>query len=86
MRMRYDYDLSAPKKPTNLTVNSDLLAQAKALGINLSQVLEQSLTQEVKKRKPRHGSEKIRRPSKATTRMSLILVSFPTTCALSDAT
>ena len=51
MRMRYDYDLSAPKKPTNLTVNSDLLAQAKALGINLSQVLEQSLTQEVKKRK-----------------------------------
>ena len=45
------YDLSAPKKPTNLTVNSDLLAQAKALGINLSAVLEHSLIQEVKKRK-----------------------------------
>ena len=51
MRMAHGYDLSAPKKPTNLTVNSDLLAQAKALGINLSAVLEQSLTQEVKKRK-----------------------------------
>jgi len=45
------YDLSAPKKPTNLTVNSDLLAQARALGINLSAVLEQSLVQEVKRRK-----------------------------------
>ena len=51
MRMLYGHDLSAPKKATNLTVNSDLLAQAKALGINLSQVLEQSLIQEVKKRK-----------------------------------
>ena len=51
MRMLYGYDLSAPRKATNLTVNSDLLSQAKALGINLSQLLEQSLTQEVKKRK-----------------------------------
>ena len=51
MHMTHLYDLSAPKKPTNLTVNTDLLAQAKALGINLSAVLEQSLIQEVRRLK-----------------------------------
>lgn len=45
------YDLAAPKKATNLTVNSDLLSQAKALGINISAVLEQSLAEQVKKLK-----------------------------------
>lgn len=44
------YDTSAPKKATNLTVNSDLLAQAKGLGINLSAVLERSLAAEVEQR------------------------------------
>lgn len=37
------YDPLAPKKPTNVSVNSELLAQAKALNINLSQTLEQRL-------------------------------------------
>lgn len=45
------YDPSAPKKATNLTVNSDLLSQAKALGINVSAVLEQSLAEQVRKLK-----------------------------------
>jgi len=45
------YDATAPKKPTNLTVNLDLLSQAKSLGINLSAVLEQALVAEVRKRK-----------------------------------
>lgn len=45
------YDASAPKKATNLTVNSDLLAQAKELGINISALLEQSLEHQVKKLK-----------------------------------
>ncbi len=45
------YDTSAPKKATNLTVNSDLLSQAKALGINISAVLEQSLAERVKRLK-----------------------------------
>ena len=49
MRMKHAYDLSAPKKAINLTVNSDLLSQAKALGINISAVLEQSLAEKVKK-------------------------------------
>ena len=45
------YNVSAPKKATNVTINSDLLAQAKALGINLSSVLEQALAEQVRKRK-----------------------------------
>jgi antitoxin CcdA len=37
------FDPAAQKKATNLSVNSDLLRQAKALHINLSQVLETQL-------------------------------------------
>ena len=42
------YDLNAPKKPTNLSINSDLLRKAKDLGINLSFALEQALTAQLK--------------------------------------
>lgn len=41
MHTLYDYD--APKKATNLSINSDLLAKSKALNINLSATLEQVL-------------------------------------------
>ena len=41
MQTLYDYD--APKKPTNLSINSDLLNKSKALNINLSATLEQVL-------------------------------------------
>lgn len=37
------YDQNAPKKPTNLSINSDLLSKSKALKINLSATLEQVL-------------------------------------------
>ena len=37
------YDVSAPKRPTNVTVNEDLLAKARDLGVNLSQTLEDGL-------------------------------------------
>jgi len=42
------YDKRAPKKATNLTVNSNLLAKAKALDINLSATLEKALESEVR--------------------------------------
>lgn len=42
------YDPEAPKKPTNLSINSDLLRQAKACHINLSQTLEQRLIELVR--------------------------------------
>lgn len=45
--MNRSFDLQAPKKPANVSINSDLLAKAKELRINLSATLEQALTAEV---------------------------------------
>jgi antitoxin CcdA len=39
------YDLSAPKKSTNLSINSDLLRQVKDCHINLSKTLEHRLVE-----------------------------------------
>lgn len=44
------FDPEARKKPTNLTVNSDLLAKARKLGINLSASLEHALVEELRRR------------------------------------
>jgi len=44
------YDSHAPKKPTNVSINSDLLAKAKALKINLSATLETALVELVNER------------------------------------
>jgi antitoxin CcdA len=41
------YNADAPKKATNLSLNSDLLAKSRALNINLSATLEQALQQEL---------------------------------------
>ncbi len=41
MQPLYDYD--APKKATNLSLNSDLLKRSRELNINLSATLEQAL-------------------------------------------
>ena len=46
--MRQIYDTNAPKKPVNLSINSDLLNEAKALKINLSATLEAALLNELK--------------------------------------
>jgi antitoxin CcdA len=45
------FDTSAPKKATNLSINSDLLRQAKELNINLSQQVEGYLSELVRKAK-----------------------------------
>jgi antitoxin CcdA len=39
------YDLQAPKRSANLSINADLLAKARALDINLSATLEQALAE-----------------------------------------
>ncbi|MDD5404770.1 MAG: type II toxin-antitoxin system CcdA family antitoxin [Sulfuricella sp.] len=39
------YDSTAKKKSANLSINESLLRQAKALNINLSQLLEQRLAE-----------------------------------------
>jgi antitoxin CcdA len=43
--MSRTYDQLAPKKPTNLSVNEELLARARAHNINLSATLEQALVE-----------------------------------------
>ncbi len=46
--MHQIYNHNAPKKPTNLTVNSDLLTKARDLKINLSATLETALEKQVR--------------------------------------
>jgi post-segregation antitoxin (ccd killing protein) len=41
-----EYDTQAPKQTVSLTLNSDLYAKAKRLGINASQVAEQAIADE----------------------------------------
>jgi post-segregation antitoxin (ccd killing protein) len=40
-----DYDTDAPKQTVSLTLNSDLYARAKRIGINASRVAEQALAE-----------------------------------------
>ena len=47
--MNQAYDDLAPKKPTNLSINSSLLAKAKSLKLNLSATLESALAEKVRK-------------------------------------
>ena len=55
------YDPNARKKPTNLSLNSDLLRQAKDLRINLSQTLERCLAQMLLDEKQRAWREENRK-------------------------
>ena len=41
----------APKQTVSLTINSDLFARAKALGINASRIAEEALTLELERRR-----------------------------------
>jgi antitoxin CcdA len=54
------FDIRAPKKSTNLSINSDLLRQARAYGINLSQALEQRLEEILREEKRRRWQEENR--------------------------
>ena len=45
------HQVKAAKKTVSLTLNSDLYAQAKKLGINASKVAEEALVQEVARRR-----------------------------------
>ncbi|MDP2430486.1 MAG: type II toxin-antitoxin system CcdA family antitoxin [Pseudomonadota bacterium] len=48
--MQTAYDLNAPKKAANLSINSDLLSKAREMDINLSSTLEQALAETLKQR------------------------------------
>ncbi len=47
--MQQIYDENAPKKATNLSINSDLLMKSRDLKINLSATLEHALVSDVRK-------------------------------------
>lgn len=48
IKMQDLYDIHAPKKATNLSLNSDLLQKARDLKVNLSATLEQALKDKLK--------------------------------------
>lgn len=55
--MKNLYDPEAPKKPTNVSVNSELLAKSRDLGINLSAALERALREQLKQAQAEEWSE-----------------------------
>ena len=46
--MNRAYNSQAPKKPTNVSINSDLLEKARGLNINLSATLELALAKQLR--------------------------------------
>ena len=59
------HDVKAAKQTVSLTINSDLYAQARTLGINASQVAEEALVQEVSRRKTERLKAEIRQDLEA---------------------
>jgi antitoxin CcdA len=51
------YDRTAPKRPTNLTLNADLVRRARAVSPNLSETVERLLAEHVE----RHDAAKAAR-------------------------
>jgi antitoxin CcdA len=66
--MNAQFDPKAAKKAVNVSVNSDLLRQARELGINLSQTLEQSLSDAVRHQRGRAWVEENREAIEARNR------------------
>lgn len=60
MRMKPIYDTNAPKKPTNLSINSDLLRQAKAMGLALSSEMEHRLIELIRERRRQEWEIEVR--------------------------
>jgi len=58
--MHLVFDTSAKKKATNLSLNSDLLTEAKRLQINLSATMEKALVEEVRQLKKKQWLEENR--------------------------
>lgn len=59
------FDQNAPKKPTNLSLNSDLLKKSKAMNINLSATLEQALKEKLAKTKAEKWADENKNAIKA---------------------
>jgi antitoxin CcdA len=59
------YDVKASKQTVSLTINSDLYAQARRLGINTSQIAEEALAHEVARRNAERLRQEVRKDLKA---------------------
>lgn len=59
------HNIKAAKQTVSLTINSDLYAQVKKLGINASQVAEEALIQQVARRKAEQLQAEIRQDLEA---------------------
>ena len=57
--------MKAAKQTVSLTINSDLYAQVRGLGINASQIAEEALIQEVTRRKAERLQAEIRQDLEA---------------------
>lgn len=51
MQPSFLYDHKAPKRPSNLSVNSNLLEEARKYKVNLSKLLEQALIETLTEKK-----------------------------------
>ncbi len=58
--MTIAFNAKAPKKACNLSIDADLLREARALGINLSQTLEGQLERLVREARARDWAEENR--------------------------
>jgi antitoxin CcdA len=54
------FDRDAPKKATNVSLNSDLLAKAKEHGINVSRACERGLAEELARLRAKEWAEENR--------------------------
>ena len=61
-------DRSAPKRPVNLSIDSDLLQQARELKVNLSKALEERLAAIVREERARRWQEENREAIEAYSR------------------
>jgi antitoxin CcdA len=59
------FDQNAPKKPVNLSLNSDLLNKSKAMKINLSATLEQALKEILSREKSKNWADNNKNAIKA---------------------
>lgn len=59
------YDHKAPKKPTNLSLNSDLLNKCRDMNINLSATLEQALSERLARKRAEKWAEENKNAIKA---------------------
>ena len=61
-------DRSAPKRPVNLSIDSDLLQKARELRVNLSKALEERLAQILREERARRWQEENREAIEAYNR------------------